>query len=156
MAKSFKIPLSQGKYAILSEEDYKRVSKYKWYYDKRRDLALRQKNRKTVLLSRFVMDAKKGDYIYYKNGNRLDNRRENLVLATRQQIGGNRKPNKNAKSKYKGVTWDERHKSFRATIVVDGQSIGLGYYKDEKEAAENYNRFAKMYFGDFARLNEIE
>lgn len=93
--------------------------------------------------------------IDHKNGNRLDNRRNNLRLCTQQENTRNSKPRKNKKySKYKGVTYlNGRAKPWRVRVKVDGKEIIQRYFKSEDEAALNYDLYAKKYFGNFSRGN---
>lgn len=48
-------------------------------------------------------------------------------------------------SKYVGVCWNARRKQWRAAICVCGIKTILGYYDDERLAAEKYNEVAIRY-----------
>lgn len=56
-------------------------------------------------------------------------------------------------SRFKGVCWHKNR--FRSYITVDKKQIGLGRYIEEIEAARAYNAAASIYFGEFAKLNEV-
>lgn len=88
------------------------------------------------------------------NGNRMDNRWENLRLATNQQNQANRKAT--SICGYKGVSWEKGIRRWRAKIFVDGKRISLGCYGDAIDAALAYNDAAVFYFGEYAKLNEIK
>lgn len=66
------------------------------------------------------------DMIDHIDGNRLNNRHDNLRLATRQENGANRGLSCNNKSGYKGVAWHTRDMCWDAYITVDGERIVLG------------------------------
>lgn len=70
------------------------------------------------------------------NGNKTDNRIDNLRVVTNQQNGMNRKLNENSKSGYSGVSWAPRQKAWKVYIRRGGRNIHLGYFKDKADAAE--------------------
>ena len=77
------------------------------------------------------------------NGDKLDNRIENLRAATVGQNQHNRKTNANNTSGYKGVWWNKASKKWAAGIKLEGKRIHLGYFDNVEEAAEvilNYLR----------------
>jgi hypothetical protein len=82
------------------------------------------------------------------NGNRLDNRRENLRRATQQQNLYNvaRKP---GKSGAQGVYW--RGHSWQAKIKCNGRHRHLGMFATMEEAAEFRQLAADMIHGEFVR-----
>ena len=87
----------------------------------------------------------------HKNGNSLDNRFNNLRLATDSQNSRNQKKSKDNTSGFKGVSWDKQHKKWRARIGVNNKTINLGYYTNKFYAALVYARAAKKYFGEWRR-----
>jgi hypothetical protein len=84
------------------------------------------------------------------NGDRLDNRICNLRLGTKSQNHGNRGPQKNNTSGYKGVSKGKN--GWHAAIRLKGKTIHLGVYDDIDEARYVYARKAYELFGEFARI----
>ena len=109
--------------------------------------------RERECLHRVLMDAAEGEIVDHIDGNGLNNRRDNLRICTVRQNAQNRRVLANT-SKYKGVSWDARHKHWVAAIIVNGRRIKLGSFKSEAIAAHMYNRAATRHFGEFARLND--
>jgi hypothetical protein len=90
------------------------------------------------------------------DGNRANNRLNNLRLATTQQNNHNaRKRTKRTYTcQYKGVQW-RGNTSYRAYITFDGKRYHIGTYPNEVEAALAYNAKATELFGAYAHLNTI-
>jgi len=86
------------------------------------------------------------------NGDRSDNRPDNLRLATNQENQMNRKLSCSNKSGFKGVCWNEAGGNWRSYITVNRKRIHLGVYKELADAAESYEKAAIYYFGEFARV----
>lgn len=159
--KTKKIPLSQGKFAIVDADDYAWLAQWKWSYNK--GYAIRNKYSERVggkvraegiRMHREILSAPKGMQVDHVDGNGLNNTRENLRICSSQQNNRNRKAVEGT-SKFKGVTVYCPGEKWFAQIWVNKKSIFLGYFKDEKEAARAYNEAAKKHFGEFARLNEV-
>ena len=150
------IPLTQGKVAIVDDEDYERLKGYSWQYNRKRGYAQRiaEKNgkRAAVYLHREIMQPPPGMQVDHINGDKLDNRRNNLRIVTNQQNQYNSKSRKGI-SKYKGVSWHKTAGKWRAYIGVDGKFKHLGLFTDEKEAALAYDRAARELFGEYAKTN---
>lgn len=153
------IPLTQGKFAKVDDEDYDRISQHKWslsgIYAARATSYLTGK-RRTVMMHREIMSTPDGMETDHVNGDGLDNRRANLRICTHAENGRNRKAQDGSMSGYKGVSWIKRDRKWRAQIKVGGSLFFLGQSKNPIGCAVAYNEAAKKYFGKYARLNKIE
>ena len=82
----------------------------------------------------------------------LDNRKENLRLATQNQNQHNRKKSSNNTSGFKGVSRNAKcHKHpWRASIMINKKQINLGVFSTAEEASEAYRKAANELHGEFA------
>ena len=152
------IPLTQEQFAIVDNEDFGELSKFKWYAHKTSYGGYRavrmtpRPNHRTILMHWQIMNTPKGMEVDHVNHNTLDNRKTNLRICTRAENQHNRRLQKGT-SKYKGVYWNKRDKKWVAQIKLEGKQIYLGYFDSEIEAAKCYDINAIKYFGEFAKLN---
>jgi len=155
------IPLTRGLYAIVDAEDYEWASKFKWHasgpdkYPYAVRVVYYGNGRKiTLYLHREITAAPKELLVDHINGNTLDDRSENLRLATKSENAWNMRVNKEGCSSiYRGVGWHKGVGKWVAKITVHGKRIHIGVFDDEIEAAKAYDEAAKQYHGEFARLN---
>ena len=94
----------------------------------------------------------KGMTIDHINGNRADNKFNNLRMASQKENSRNRRKSDGKTSKYKGVYWYKRHEKWKATIGHEGRCIHLGYFHDEYEAHLAYCKAALELQGEFANF----
>lgn len=156
------IPVGRGKVALVDDEDYEHLSKRKWYCYRARSkntncwhVRLSESNKRQVYLHRMIVTPPEGMIVDHINRDGLDNRKENLRFCTPWQNSLNCSPRINCTSKYKGVCKRSDSGSYRSRIRVHGKLINLGNFKNEKDAARAYNDAAKLYFGEFAVLNNL-
>ncbi len=160
-----KIPLTQGKVAVVDDEDYDWLIEWKWSYADYPNCGAFRNQLKgesediSLKMHRAIWERHNGPIpedllINFIDGNGLNNKKQNLRLATWSQSQWNQKPRTGCTSQYKGVAWQDT--KWRSKIKLNGKQIHLGYFDDEKEAARTYNKAALTYFGEFAQLNEIE
>lgn len=92
-----------------------------------------------------------GMFIDHISGDGLDNRRENLRLATHSQNIANSRKRKNSQAPYRGVMQVSKSK-YRAKITCDGKRYDLGKFDSAEEARDAYQAKAAELFGDFANF----
>lgn len=147
------IILTQGKVALVDDEDYEKVSQYKWHAQKGHNTfyAVRSvwKSNK-IQMHKFIMNA---NFIDHKDGSGLNNQKENLRVCNNTENSRNCKLTYNSTTGYKGVHWDKNNKKYQVEIMVNRKHIFLGRFVDIIEAAKAYDKAALKYFGEFARLN---
>lgn len=164
------IPLSKhGKYkgqheTIISLEDAEYVQQFNWCLmsgGSNRKYAYRKiypkgESPRGIRLHRVIMERKLGrildshEQVDHINGNGLDNRRDNLRLATYIENNRNAKRRIDNASGYKGVYWKEKNKKWCAQIRVNKKQIYLGLFDTKEQAYEAYCQAADKYFGEFA------
>lgn len=146
------IPLTQGKVALIDDEDLLKLSKYKWYahkdgktwYAERHSERVNGKSHK-IKMHRCIITPPHGMEIDHLNGDGLDNRRENLRVVTHRINLQNRHDTKT--SKYPGVSWDKNKQKWRADIRIDGKRHHLGLYRDEDIAGIIYSGACRELIG---------
>lgn len=92
------------------------------------------------------------EHIDHINGDKTDNRVENLREATNAENMQNRAAPRNNTSGYKGVSWHKRDRKWRAKIQVDGKRRYLGHFDTPEEAHAAYCEAAREHHGEFANF----
>jgi len=150
---SKEIPLTQGKFAIVDDEDFERVSKFKWqarghygkkhknhnYYYAAKTIILPNK-RTSLPMHRFILNLSDTDKIMvdHINRNPLDNRKCNLRLCTNAQNL------RNGEVRIKGISWHKRIKKWRARITFNNQRIYIGIYNNPDDAYNAFKETARL------------
>jgi len=153
-----RIGLTQGYFAIVDDGDYAWLMRWKWHvvigphhvYAMRHSRPVKGK-RHHILMHRVICKTPVGMDTDHINGNSLDNRRQNIRIATRSQNMHNRKPNKRGVSKFKGVHWHKQHRKWCAVIQINKKRHHIGLFRDERVAALAYEATAKKAFKQFFR-----
>jgi hypothetical protein len=155
-----------GRYAIVDDEDFDRVAKFKWNivvpskrnktsYAIRFEIDAATGKRRKVWMHREVMGADKAVDVDHRDGNGLNNQKENLRPCSHVQNMQNAKKWMKGSSRFKGVFFNKTTGYFVARIAHKGTNHNLGVFRDENSAGLAYNEGARRLFGEFARLNEI-
>lgn len=159
------IQLTQGKVALVDDDDYESLSKHKWYYQggyASRNITIAFKTRKVIKMHRIIMNPPPEMVVDHKDRNRLNNQKNNLRICSYGQNRMNSKKNTNGRSRYKGVsvqiTNGGKDKYYVAQISLNGKRpIKRFPFTAEGEvlAAKAYNQMAMAHYREFARLNDV-
>ncbi len=84
------------------------------------------------------------------NGDRADNRLENLRKASRLQNQWNAKIRKDNTSGFKGVSWNKKSRRWTANISISGKVVYLGTFDTPEAARDTYEAKAKELRGVFS------
>lgn len=155
-----KIALSRGKFALVDDEYFDLVSKYKWccyedcntFYASRGVWNKSTKRTSSISMHRFIMNPVNNVQVDHINGDGLDNRKSNLRIVTRSQNIQNSRKRKDNKAGYKGVYWLKPNNRWRALITVNGKRVSLGLFDDRESAGKAYEVASKKYYGEYARV----
>ena len=147
------IQLTQGKVALVDDEDFEVLNAHKWFAHHHRYTFYAKRNAKLAArringgpaherMHRVVLERKLGRVLAtdeqpdHINGDGLDNRRANLRPATKAQNCHNRHHHiANLSSRYSGVVWDATSGAWMSQIKSRGNRTYLGRYQSENEAA---------------------
>ena len=147
------ITLTRGMVALVDDEDYERLSAYRWCALKSEHTfyAVRNVGRsEKVLMHRELLAAPRGMEVDHISGDGLDNRRCNIRIATSRQNKHNQGIRRSNKSGYKGVHLN-RNGRWRARMRIPGGHLHLGYFDTAELANAAYCAAARKYQGEFAR-----
>jgi hypothetical protein len=147
------VPLTQGKVALVDDEDYDRVMQYSWHAYKQADKHVwyartntPRPNRRTLLLHRFIIDPAPTVLVDHKDFDGLNNQRDNLRAATRQESNMHRRW-----GLYTGVS--RNGNGWQAVVTRDYKPVYLGTFPTAREAALAYDAMALKLHGEYAILN---
>lgn len=145
------IPLTQGRFAQVDDEDYEWLSKWKWCVSG--GYAERVEDKKAFLMHREINHTPSGMDTDHMDHNKLNNCKSNLRTCTRRENSQNMKKPPSNKSGFKGVHFDVRQNKWRTQIRIGGKKKTLGYFAVLEDAARAYDKAAKKYFSEFAITN---
>src|SRR6185312_8444982 len=97
----------------------------------------------------FGRKARVGYVIDHINGNKFDNRKENLREVNYDHSAQNRNMPKGKYNKFTGARYSKANKNWKASY----SNINLGVYKTEEEAAKVYDKYVIHRFGENIKTN---
>jgi len=149
-----RIPLTQGQFALVDDDDFDWLMQWKWYarwHPKTNSYyAVRNSprvNGKThpIWMHREILGLKygdklQGDHIHHQT---LDNRRGEIRIATHRENCQNVK--RKVSSKYPGVYWDGSKNRWASDIKFNRVRYHLGRFVNELDAAAAYTNTLSNY-----------
>ena len=108
-------------------------------------------------MHRLINKTPNGFFTDHINGDKTDNRKQNLRTVTIAENNRNAAKRIKASSVYKGVSFCRKHRSkpWAVEIQVSNKRYFVGNFKTETDAAIAYNNAARILHGEYARLNEV-
>jgi len=148
-----RIPLTRGKFALVSAADFEWLSKHRWSCrGGGNPYAARFENGKVVWMHREIMKTPPGMVCDHMDGNGLNNLPANLRNCNHADNVHNLSKAAHGTSIYKGV-WRDKTGKWHSKICHAGRRYWLGTFDEEVAAARAYDRKAVELFGEYARLN---
>ena len=158
-----KIPLVNGNYVVVDENDYYKLIKYKWVGVALYSGKFYARNQKHGLLHKFLLRENPNELfnVTFKNGDTLDCRRENLIKVESKVSSNNIEvikkdsqlglfSNENTNSKANSII-SNNVSGVREKIVYEakyispeGRVFNFGTYDTREEAQDNYDKMIKM------------
>ena len=150
------IPLSQGKVALIDADALHLVAGRKWFFGCGGYAVSNHKrpdgSKSIIYMHRLILCPPQNAIVDHRNGNRTDNRMQNLRVASHSDNMRNRKMGANNRSGFKGVSFREKTGMWIACISLDGKSKHLGCFSKPQEAYAAYCNAARALHGEFARF----
>lgn len=144
---------------MVDDEDYEWLNQYNWRANHDGTvlgwMGTSKDKQRPILIHRLILNAPEHLEVDHIDGNRLNNQRSNLRLATSSQNKMNRGPRKDNTSGYKGVSWHSQRLKWTARVKAGQKYIHLGLFDSKEAAALAYNSAARLLHGEFAWLNNI-
>lgn len=162
------IPLTQCQFATVDRIDAD-LAEHKWQamfdpsyrdngqYKATRTITPSKGKQAIVYMHRVILSRKLGRPLLrseecdHWDTDPLNNRRDNLRLATRSQNVANQTKRKNTTSNLKGVSWYKKTSKWKAQISDNGKVKHLGYFDTPEEAHAKWWEEAQRIYGKFAR-----
>jgi hypothetical protein len=148
----FQVSLTEGKIALVDEEDFDFVSQFKWHFDghyARRSVKVGVNQWKHQRMHTLIVGAAPiGLQTDHISGDKLDNRRSNLRFITRAHNGVNSKLRKDNSSGAKGV-YRVGLNRWTAQVRINGKSCQIGSFPSRDLAVEARQRKAIELYGEF-------
>lgn len=157
------IPLTQGQVALVDDEDFEWLNRWKWYaldrgrtFHARRTVRIGEKrNAKNVWMHREILRTPQGMYTDHKDCNGLNNQKSNLRACTSRESAMNRRASVKTTSHLKGAKYKKESNRWNAGIMVNKKSIWLGSFDTQDEAHQAYIVAAYKYHGEFANIDIV-
>ena len=153
MKRPLLLDLPKGRQTIIDESDWQLVKHLTLYVGTNGYVYFSVwRNGRPETLHSLLMGKHSGKHVDHINGDKLDNRRENLRVVTPQQNQINRKKaNRNNTSGVRGVCYQPKlcaSNPWHAQIMANRRGIHLGLFATKEEAVAARRQAEVEYFGE--------
>jgi len=146
-----KVPLGNNQFAIVDDDDFEFVSRYKWhlqpYPTGDGGYAVAK-----MRMHRLIMNAPPDMVVDHINGDPLDNRRCNLRICTNAQNQQNT-GSRGGSSRHKGVSFNKKSGKWLGAFLFEGRRYYCGLWNNEDDAARAVDKKRGEVCGTFASKN---
>lgn len=156
---SYELPEERAKFFVCDEEDYVWLTKFKWLNDgKDYAITLFRADKRTVKIRchRLILGVQESKLIVdHKNGDRTDNRKSNLRVASASLNSHNRhkEANRVRLGVFRGVHYIEKRNKYEVKISVNGKNKYFGKFENAIDAAIKYDEVVTGLYGNDALTN---
>lgn len=148
------VKTKSGDTIMTDLDDFDQLNKYSWCVSKT-GYAVANIGNKVTKMHRYILGVKNTcEVVDHINGNKLDNRKENLRICTQAENSRN----KTISNEY-GVPGIRltKHGKFNVRITVNKNEIHIGNYSTLKEAIDARLEAERNYYGEFGKMvNMVE
>lgn len=141
---------------LVSIEDFWKVKNITWHISNNGYVVNKTRQNGAILLSRLIMDSPLGLFIDHQNGDKTNNIRDNLRIATQSENAINHKISGYNTSGVIGVSWNKRDKKWEAYITKNKIRTHLGYFENFDDAVKTRKEAEETYFGEWSYDNSRE
>ncbi|SRR5258705_8936897 len=136
-------PISRGMHTKINASDFKKVSEGTWFAipcGRKWRVRGRVGSQKQIYLHHYLLGVEGNVLVHHKNGDALDNIRNNIEIATSRINNLNRNGlDPRNKSGYRGVSWNGC--SWVANGWLNYKQYYLGSFNDSSEASNVVENF---------------
>jgi hypothetical protein len=139
----------------LSPEDFDRVNLHRWCVNSAGYVfrwEVHGEKLKSIYLQKEILKTKSGQFVSFKDGDKWNLTRENLLALSRTQLMHRKRRKEKADTKYKGIFWSEPSSKWHVNIT-DVKRIHCGSFLSEEFAAQVYDFYARRIYGAVADVN---
>jgi hypothetical protein len=153
------ILLTQGKVALIDDDDFEYINQWKWRVAKCHNGAIYacrgtyNPNFSMILMHRVIMQTPGSLVVDHIDHNGLNNQKTNLRNCTDSENRCHSYRKSNNKTGFKGISWNQKNKRWYVEISVNHQRIYIGCFRVCADAVSAYDEAAKKYHGEFAQTN---
>ena len=154
-----RIKLTQGKFALVDDDKFEELNKYKWYawYEKctnsfyaLRNTTVKKGKQTIVRMHRLVSNTTGEMVVDHEDHDTLNNQLHNLRTVTKAQNNMNVKLRSDNTSGVTGVSFIEKNSRWKARIRKNRIDIHLGYFSNKQDAIQARKAAEEKHFGEYA------
>lgn len=141
------ITLAGGQKCAVDDSDYERLSAFGWY---RTSHGYAARGGGFYMHHEIMGKQPPGIEIDHRDGNGLNNQRDNLRICTKGQNRMNCAIMRNNTTGVKGVYWEKQQSKYRARITIKRKTVHLGLFDSLRDAQLARIAASERIFGEFS------